>query len=52
MSSDELQKDPDIIKHLDGEEVKYVERVLKFNDYKFKQERILMITPTRIKNLK
>lgn len=52
LSSSEIQEDPEINKHLDGEELKYVERILKFNEYNWKQERIIMITPTLIKNVK
>ena len=46
------EDDPDILKALDGEELKYKERILKFNDYNWKQERIMLITPTTIINVK
>lgn len=36
MSSDEIMKDPDILRHLDGEVLKYAERILKFNEYNWK----------------
>ena len=52
MSSDEIKKDPEILKHLDGEVLIYVSRILKFNEYNWKQERIILITPTVIKNVK
>jgi hypothetical protein len=52
MSNVCAEDDPDILKALDGEQLKYKERILKFNDYNWKQERIMLITPTTIINIK
>ena len=46
------EDDPVILKALDGEELMYKERILKYNDYNWKQERMLIISSTRIINIK
>ena len=46
------EDDPVILKALAGEELMYKERILKYNEYNWKQERMLVISPTRIINIK
>lgn len=52
-SSDDLSSDPMILKHVgSNQEVLFVEQVSKFNDYNWKQSRVLVVTKTKILSLK
>jgi len=52
-SFNDLKNDPSILSHVDSPKaIQFIDRVYKFNEYKIKQERILLVTEDAIMNIK
>lgn len=47
-----MARDPDVLELAEGQQIMMVDRVLKFNEYNWKQERIFVITQTSMLNIK